>query len=639
MLFTTRTRAAFGGTQWLWLLWPLVVCIMGLQHIGDLKHLPIPYDAEHTYLPAAERFAREGWSFFLTPDSYRVVPLAYLWPALWQSDSELIRLANDGLWVACVWLLWDAARQLGGQRAGAFAMILLAINPDIYRYFPTELTEPIFLFGLLLWTWSTLRLLGAPSQSLVAASALGLCITLLSRPVLQLMAPVMLLAAAAWWWRARSRAGGPAVPRALCLSLALGLLVPVALLIKNGVMFGLWGLGTGSGAGLYLGTHPLFQGAEPAYLGFGFDINLFAQLAVGDADHLALAPDRAARMAGVWQLQSMSLGESASFLLRKLWWWLAHHPVMVQSIGGTLRKLRLFELLTLLSGALLMLNLLRRGGWQAVTARLPDAARAPRARLLGMLILTVLWLGLLAQLLPILYNHRYSTALLDPWLIVLAAVALALITSPLKGQASRQAWSLTTTGNTRVLTILLAPMLILLLANMVANQAKRKEMLRVDTPAETQALFALSTDQVVPTLDIQAAGPQRWVTTSELSVLSLPLAASDLAAVATANPDNSLWRLNLAVKRPRGKCKPLEVAYERADSVILDGSLLPLVTDGKAHTVYIHGNRALRPVEPGRLRLVFKCPVGTEITWTETSYLQSTHPIVAAQQVKARLAP
>jgi hypothetical protein len=471
----------------------------------------------------------------------------------------------------------------------------------------------------------------------MAASALGLCLTLLSRPVLQLMAPVLLLAAAVWWWRTRSQPRSPA--RALGLSLALGLLIPMALVIKNGLMFGLWGLGTGAGTGLYLGTHPLFQGAEPAYLGLDFDINSFAYLATGDGDHLGLAPDRAARMAGVWQLQALSWGESTSFLLRKLWWWLAHHPVMVQSIGGTLRKLRLFEVLTLLSGVLLVLALLRRGGWQTVANHLPEAARSPRARLLGLASLSMLWLGLLTQLLPILYNQRYSTALLDPWLIVLAAVALALITSPLTGQASRQSWSLTTQGNTRVLTVLLMPVLILLLANLVANQAKRKEMVRIEATAETRAIFSLDTAHANPTLNMQALGPKRWITTGEVAVLSLALAPADLKAAADANPDNALWRMNLAVKRAGGKCQPMEVAYQREDRVILEGSPLPLVSDGQAHTVHIHGNRALRPTELGHLRLVFKCPAGTEITWAETTFLQSMRPNVAAQQVKLLLTP
>ena len=626
-----------------WLLWPLVTCILGLQHINDLLQLPIPFDAKHIYLPAAQRFLQEGWSFFLSPDSYRVVPLAYLWPAVWLGDSEAIRWANCGLWVACVFLLWSSAKHLGGNRAGAFAMIVWAINPEIYRYFPTELTEPIFLFGLLLWTWAMLQLMAAPSKALIATAALGLCITLLSRPVLQLMAPVLLLLSLGLWWRAqRQQRTGPALlaPKAIAISLLLGMLIPVALLIKNGLVFGLWGLGTGAGGGLYLGTNPLFQGAEPAYLGMGYDSNLFSQLAVGDPDHLSLAADRAGRLAGIWQLQAMPMGESASFLARKLWWWLAHHPTMVQIMGGTLRKLRLFEVITVLWAVLMLANLARRGGWRALAQRLPNAGRTPTARLLGGAFVLLMFLGLLAQLLPILYNSRYSTGLLDPWLVLLTAFGLAMLTAPIGLTLSRQSWSLATAGQSAVLTVVLTPVLLLVAANAVANYAKRHEVVRIDQTGETQTLFSLPAERVSATLHVKPSGPNRWVMTDNVAVLSVDLSPADLAAIQTARPDNAMWRLNLALARNQGgKCKPIEVAYQLANEAVLASSLLPVKADGRARTSHIHGNQALRPNEPGRLRLVFKCPIGTEITWAETSFLHSTHPFVAAQHVKAQLAP
>ncbi len=626
--------------HWLWLIWPALACYIGIQHMDEFMHLGVSFDAKHIYLPAAERFLREGWSFFKTPDSYRVVPLAYLWPALWQVDTEWIRWANCGLWIACVLFLWDSARQLGGERAGAIAMILWATNPEIYRYFPTELTEPVFVFGLLCWTWAMVRLFKAPGPGCIAAAAVGLAITLLSRPVLQLVAPLILVVALVVWLRARHqplREPTAASARAIAISVALGLLLPLSLVIKNGLVFGLWGLGTGSGTGLYLGTHPLFQGTEPAFLGFDYDNNLIAHLTANETDHLSLGADRAARAIGIWQLQAMPLGDAVQFLSRKLWWWLAHHPVTIPMYGGTLRKLRLFELASVLLALIVMARVAWTGGRAAVLARLPQGTGSGAARMAAALFFFAMWGALLTQLLPILYNSRYSTGLLDPWLVMLAACSLAWLLAPLTASLGRHNWSLQTQGSS-VLGVLSVPLILLLLTNSVYNYAKRHEVVRIDRPSESQRVFTLPADRIT-TQSLTPAGEHRWVTQDAVGVLSLDLSEQNLASLVQAHPDNAMWRLDLAIARPRGKCKPLEVAYQRADGHILESYPLVIPADGKTHASYIHGNRSLRPQEAGRLRLVFKCPAGTSITWSGTAFLASTHYLAAVQHAKTPIAP
>ena len=42
------------------------------------------------------------------------------------------------------------------------------------------------------------------------------------------------------------------------------------------------------------------------------------------------------------------------------------------------------------------------------------------------------------------------------------------------------------------------------------------------------------------------------------------------------------------------------------------------------HDYLIHGTHNLRPVGPGDLRIAFRCPPGTEITWERASFLRST---------------
>ena len=64
-----------------WLL-PAIATLIGWHTFSKRFGYPVHTDAELTYLPAARAFLEQGWAYLLNPESYRVVPLAYLWPAL-----------------------------------------------------------------------------------------------------------------------------------------------------------------------------------------------------------------------------------------------------------------------------------------------------------------------------------------------------------------------------------------------------------------------------------------------------------------------------------------------------------------------------------------------------------------------------
>ena len=60
--------------------------------------------------------------------------------------------------------------------------------------------------------------------------------------------------------------------------------------------------------------------------------------------------------------------------------------------------------------------------------------------------------------------------------------------------------------------------------------------------------------------------------------------------------------------------------------------------DGQLDLLYVaperlltHANYQLRPEQPGYLRLVFDCPVGTQLHWSGTRLLESRHPWDAAR--------
>ncbi len=640
-------RALLARLPWIWL-WPLLACFVGLRFI--VRHLddPVAVDATYLYLPLARDFLAQGWNVLLRPESYHAAPLSYLWPALWGAEPAWIRAAHMGLWIGCVFFLWRTCLLLGGPRAAALAMALL-LAPALARYFPSELTEPIYLFGLFGWMHAMARMVAGQDRSLgvITQGAAMLSITLLSRPVLQFIAPALLLlclAALAYWAMPRRRALAPAwrptVP-ALAWSLGAGLVLPAAVVVKNGLVFGLWALGTGSGIGLYLGTHPLTQGAEPVFLGFGYDVNLMVSLAQVPGDLRGVAGDAAARQAALWQLQSMSVPDALTFFGRKLWWWLAHHPVQIQEMGSTLRKVRLLQVSALLAGLLWL-------GWSVLRRSRVDgllrAAATPRQWALAGFILLML-LGMLAQLLPILHNSRYSTALLDPWLLPLSAFALALLTRPLtlQGQLGRGGARLALAGRGGISPWPTLAVLCVIVALALGgyNLARKRERVAIDLErlGNTTPLLKLHDAGLAQTQGMDHVGAGGWRMVESPAALLVRVDRQAIKDVAAAHALNALWETQLELQPPRGqRCRKAEAAYQLDNGAVLQPpNTLPLAlrlrADGAAERLTTHANYQLRPEQPGYLRLVFDCPVGTQLHWSGTRLLESRHAWDAAQAV------
>lgn len=646
-------RKAGSWRDWLVLVIPWIVALQGILSIWKRIDNPLHADAEHVYLPAAQAFLEHGLSFFWMPQSYRVVPLAYLWPALWGADPETIRVANMALWIGCVIFLWKTARLLGGSKAGVIALLLWGIHPELPRYFATELTEPIFLFGIFGWLYAMACIFVAKNTSFtkILLAAVMLAITLLSRPVLQLMAPGLLVLGVAYLGFSRFFAGAAkneaatcmaARVRAVCWALLLGLLVPAMLVVKNGVVFGLWGMGTGSGAGLYLGTHPLFQGAEPPFLGFNYDINILAREYTGDGDHLSLSGDRAARAAAMWHLQSMGGLGALAFLAQKMWWWLLHHPAQLLVFGSELRQLRILELLVLLMGMFGMANSLLQG-WRSrpLVGNGGEQPRLHKREQLFVAWVFLIFLGMLAQLLPILYNTRYSSALLDPWLIVMVAFFAASFLERIRLGVRWEQQELTLSlGSAPGFSLRAAvfPLVAVLLGTPVFyNLAKKLDDVSIKPsqmgPVENVVEWAGS----VQAQGMKALPDGRWEIGEAPAVLHLELTAEDVQKVQARRIFNALWEVELSVDA-RKSCDKVEAAYRTSSGRILQPQYnLPLnlsvQTDGRPQHIAVHANREMRPQEAGSLRLIFHCPVGAEVKVFGARLLESRHPWEAARQI------
>ena len=123
--------------------------------------------------------------------------------------------------------------------------MLLLLSPELVRYFPTEMTEPLYLFGLFGWMHAMARLVinREHSPAVITQGALMLATTLLSRPVLQLIAPAALLACLCYLaYSLLLKQKDPHSIHRQCISsigwsLGLGLVLPLALAIKNGWVF------------------------------------------------------------------------------------------------------------------------------------------------------------------------------------------------------------------------------------------------------------------------------------------------------------------------------------------------------------------------------------------------------------------
>ncbi|MCL1962393.1 MAG: hypothetical protein FWG56_11625 [Desulfovibrionaceae bacterium] len=626
----------FRAAAWFW---PALACAAGWRFIAVNFDAPVLFDPQYVYLPAAREFLARGWAFLLTPPSYRVVPLGYLWPALWGANPDWIRAANMGLWAGCAWFLWRASYLAGGYRAAALAMLLLAYS-DLCRYFPSEMTEPIFLFGIfgLIHALARLVICKDRTSGAVVQGAAMLSITLLARPILQLIAPAALLvclgALAATARKHDARAWRATVAR-IAVSLGAGLILPLMLVVKNGLAFGLWGLGTGAGASLYLGVHPLFQGTEPNFLGFDYDIHRLIGPAAHESDHLSLISDRVTRQAALWSLQTMPAADAAAFFGRKLWWWLAYHPIEIARDGSMLmlRKLRLFELSALAVGCFWAMWRWRRFAGRADSTGIPPVwtfSPAPghwafAATLLGIFAL------LIVQLLPILYNARYSVVLLDPWLIPLAACSLAWMSGAPAASASR------TVSRAVILFALVAALTLA-----VYQIGRKTENASIDPrfTGPLGAVFQTFDETRVRASGMSRQGERTWVITESPAVFMVGLVEKDVEWIGKADSDNTLWETEIALRNDGGgKCSHAEFAYQTSEGRILQPPdrhllLLPLKTDGQFHRLLTHANGLMRPRETGSLRAALYCPTGTVVQWRRTSFFLSRYAMELTKHVK-----
>jgi hypothetical protein len=603
----------------------LIVIVLAVQRV-TFVYIPEPGavngDAYFTYLPGARAWLERGWDFLLNdPFSTRVAPLGYLWPALWQANTFATVVANGGLFVLSALIMAWAAHRLGGWAGAMVAVLILLYHSDIAYNMVRVLTEPLYLFGLMLLSWALIEILlrrELAQTHWFALGAIGLTITLLSRPVLQFMIlggmALTLLALAAprlHAWRS--------CLRRLLVMLVAGCVLPLAVVVKNGIQFDLWSIGTGSGSSLYYGVKPLTLGHEPAYMGFLYDAGLIVVAAepATQANPLDRTADRIQRAAAISLLQHTHSQDLWRFFGYKLRSWVLYSKLEL-AFDKMPRKFRLFEWLCLATAI---------GAW---LIRGRDAARAPvqPQQRRHWLVLAVLGLGvaaMLVQLLPVLYNSRYNAGFLEPWLLLLTAAAVGSLL-PAWETPHGWGWRAPRWRQAAVLPALAA------LAIALTNWTVRHETLPTDPERLGPVTPVLGVAHIGPvSADVPAIGPQHWRLENPAATLEIPLHGDGAAPYPAMDFFEGVWRLRLRVStaQPAG-CRSATLKVEHphlnAGAWITPQPPLPIVADGQWHTYAVMGNADLRPIQPGRMWLRFWCAPGAEIEWGGAELLRSTMP-------------
>jgi hypothetical protein len=255
---------------------------------------------------------------------------------------------------------------------------------------------------------------------------------------------------------------------------------------------------------------------------------------------------------------------------------------------------------------------------------------------------------LAGQLLPILYNSRYSVALLDPWLIALTAFCMVRLTGPVRwrGCVRRNRWSIAIIAphGIAILAAVASLVTIVAMTSMTYNLARRSEYVRVDTERmrPVAAFVRIADPDRIHSTGMVQQGERQWVITESPAAFMVSLDPSEVERIGKLRPSNALWDTEIALHSTGSQpiqCRGAEVAWQTPAGAVLQPAYklplqLPLTADGQFRHLVTHANSELHPGVPGSLRIVLKCPIDTVVEWRETRFLKSRHVLDAAKYLK-----
>jgi 4-amino-4-deoxy-L-arabinose transferase-like glycosyltransferase len=493
------------------------------KHLRSHDH---DFDAVHMYMPLGVRLLQEGLSFFADAASVQMPPFSYAYPAIFGAEIERVRLANYLLSGVTILLFARAAYLLHSMRAAVAVAWIFALCPLMKPFLVAPNTEaPYFLLCggwiVALAEWRRTRHTG---YALAAGLCLGLAI--LTRGTIFYLAVVLAL------YFAFKRQWAAAAGHAIAIAL------PLAFIVKNAVLFSFPFFSTGANNALYLGTAPVMGGYDPHYVGMIYDVGAV----IRGGQHLTIEADRL-------------LGGVARMLIAQM----PVHELTFQYA----RKLVAFLFITNADGHALAWRFWRIGLMvAAIVGSFGIADRALRYIVIGVPVYQTL------VHIPLLYLHRYSVGALDPWLVLLGAIGLAML---LEGRRTR-----------RVL-LFVAVLVPLLAAGALA---------RLLGPPEPDVF----------------RGPQRLIWEAR----NVAVWGESEIPVSGARRLHS--NLNtVVVLEASGDCRFVRVSYRRAgDPRFSRAALMRIERAGHVRPHQVGGSEKLHLDAEGTLRIESACPVAVE---------------------------
>ncbi|MDO9280858.1 MAG: glycosyltransferase family 39 protein [Methylotenera sp.] len=560
--------------------WLLLIVLTYLYKVFRHIDAPIAPDAAGVYLPFSKMVLEQGFEFLMQPKSIIVPPISYLWPALFGGDVTVVKYANLVAGIFMALLIYGIGRQLHTRLAGLIAAFLFATSPFLISWIPTALSEPPFFLFTLIWLWGIGEIISGKAWAIPVA-AIALSLSILTRSI-WFYPSILFLAFALFFvfFKLTIRKNISDI----ALALALGLILPVIIIIKNIVFFGLPAIDSGSGGALFYGANLMTNGFEPPLLGLAYEsgFNDFHSL-IGNREHASVA---------LQFLKERSLLELGNWYLTKVSW-----VTLFTALEAPTRHslLRVFELA--MAGSSI---------WYGIKQK-------------NMFIL-VIGFGLILQILQtafVLYNIRYSTDNLELLLIPLAAVGITLSLNlgtktieNVEHIGVNKSFFYTHTYG------LIGAAILVMLSAMLYFRAVPTVTLPPNIPVEvlfdgasalTSQHVAFSDDHDLTSYKIEFDVPKQV----------LPL-----------NVGNVLWEIKMTIfPAVEGHCNKASINFKlnsTAEYAQKSGFKFRLHDDAIIHRYLIgasSSNSKLFPIKPGKLILKFDCTAGSKIVVNNISLI------------------
>ncbi|MFQ5508939.1 MAG: ArnT family glycosyltransferase [Leptospirillia bacterium] len=558
----------------------LVVCAaaLGTWNAHGI-HGGLPHGDElRVYLPAIQRLLAQGPGYFLDEASLGFSPMSVILPALLGGDAGFVRAVNTGLFGVLVVMVFRIGWLAHSRPAGVVAAFLFALAPTAYGWFATVLSEPVFIFFTVTWMWLLCEVLRGGPRWLIPLAGLAFGLSLLSRGTYQYFLVLILAAGfAGWRWGPRHLRDGC---RDVFLVHMVALILPLALLVKNVVVFGYPGLYTGAGAAFYAGVHPLNLGYEPRYLNLWHDFPVLHRFFGFSGPH-TIEGDATLKTMAVQMLGERSLPDLVRHFVGKGSAFLFDTNFNLTTPLFNLRSARIIELMLGVVGLF--------------TLRIP-------------LLRWVIGVAILYQFavhLPIVYTRRYTVAI-DMWLVVLAGVGAVTLFN----------WYRSGRGPRRAAYGLMA----LALAGVMLGEWHRAS---AKTPMPD--LFAipnavLGAAEGADIKPLRAVGMQVdtnvWRVTGNTPGVIFPMPRVERKGLG-----GTIVSLRMAVTAAGegGRCGNGRLLFKGPEDgrFVAERSVpIPIRTDGREHWYHL-GTIHLGLVRDGRFRLNLNCPVGARVQVNE----------------------